>query len=66
MEKSLTRFDRQVPPDGGRALRFDQVAFAVFDLYLLARPGAEAEYADAEKEVAKAYLETLDPTIWSR
>ncbi|SEK71330.1 mannonate dehydratase [Halomonas daqiaonensis] len=49
-------------PDGALALRFDQVAFAAFDLYLLKRPGAEAEYADAEKAEAWAYLEALDAT----
>ncbi|GEK74196.1 MULTISPECIES: mannonate dehydratase [Halomonas] len=47
-------------PDGGLALRFDQVAFAAFDLYLLARPGAEAEYSDAEKTEARAYFDDLD------
>lgn len=47
-------------PDGALALRFDQVAFAAFDLYLLQRPGAEAEYTGAEKEEVRAYLDGLD------
>ncbi|MCH4565318.1 mannonate dehydratase [Halomonas sp. EGI 63088] len=47
-------------PDGALALRFDQVAFAAFDLYLLRRPGAEAEYGVNEQAAAKAYLEGLD------
>ncbi len=47
-------------PDGGLALRFDQTAFAAFDLYLLARPGAEAEYTEVEKVQAKDYLDGLD------
>ncbi|MEQ5803445.1 mannonate dehydratase [Halomonas sp. H10-9-1] len=47
-------------PDGALALRFDQVAFAAFDLYLLQRPGAEAEYTGAEKKEARAYLDGLD------
>ncbi len=47
-------------PDGGLALRFDQVAFAAFDLFLLARPGAEAEYSDAEQAEARAYFDDLD------
>ncbi|MDT8893063.1 mannonate dehydratase [Halomonas sp. I1] len=47
-------------PDGGLALRFDQTAFAAFDLYLLARPGAEAEYSDADKAKARDYLDGLD------
>ncbi|MFM9271996.1 mannonate dehydratase [Halomonas elongata] len=46
-------------PDGGLALRFDQLAFAAFDLYLLARPGAEDEYSDAERAEARAYLDEL-------
>ncbi|RCV88669.1 mannonate dehydratase [Billgrantia montanilacus] len=46
-------------PDGALALRFDQVAFAAFDLYLLARPGAENDYSDIEQREARDYLETL-------
>ena len=37
-------------PNGARALRFDQVRFAAFDLFILERPGAEAEYSEAEAE----------------
>ena len=47
-------------PDGALALRFDQVAFAAFDLYLLERPGADAEYSAEEKKQAHCYLEGLD------
>ncbi|PMR72494.1 mannonate dehydratase [Billgrantia endophytica] len=47
-------------PDGALALRFDQMAFAAFDLYLLQRPGAEAEYDAAEKRAARAHLDSLD------
>ncbi|MBZ5486546.1 mannonate dehydratase [Halomonas aquamarina] len=47
-------------PDGALALRFDQTAFAAFDLYLLARPGAEAEYSEEDQRAARQYLETLD------
>ncbi|WP_016855206.1 mannonate dehydratase [Halomonas smyrnensis] len=56
-----TRTDlRWAMPDGALALRFDQVAFAAFDLYLLARPGVEGEYSDDEKAAARAYLDGLD------
>lgn len=47
-------------PDGARALRFDQTAFAAFDLYLLERPGALAEYSEADQREARRYLESLD------
>lgn len=47
-------------PDGALALRFEQVAFAAFDLYLLQRPGAEDEYSAEEKTQAAQYLDGLD------
>ena len=45
--------------DGSKALRFDVIAFAAFELYLLQRPGAVDSYPEAIKEEAKAYLEKL-------
>ena len=55
-----TRTDlRFALPDGRWALRFDQEAFAAFDLVLLAREGAAAEYTSDEVEAAHAYAARL-------
>jgi mannonate dehydratase len=55
-----TRTDlRYVLSDGGWALRFDQDAFAAFDLFILNRAGAEAEYDDAATARARAYYGCL-------
>jgi mannonate dehydratase len=55
-----TRTDlRYVLSDGGWALRFDQDAFAAFDLFILARAGAAAEYDDEETARARTYYDDL-------
>ncbi|KEY57157.1 mannonate dehydratase [Serratia sp. DD3] len=48
-------------PDGSKALRFDQIAFAAFELYILKRPGAQADYAKQEQEQALEYFNNMSP-----
>lgn len=43
--------------NGAKALRFEMKAIAAFDLHILQRPGAEAEYSESMKQKAKAYFD---------
>lgn len=46
-------------PDGSRALRFDQIAFGAFELHILKRKGAEADYSEDEQRQALDYFNNM-------
>lgn len=52
--------------NGALALRFDAVDFAAYDVFVLRRPGAEADYSPARIAEAKARLAKLDDAAISR
>ena len=47
-------------PDGSKALRFDAIAFAAFDLFILKRKDGEREYSPQRVEEAKAFFSKMN------
>ncbi|KOC91036.1 mannonate dehydratase [Winslowiella iniecta] len=55
-----TRTDLEYPlADGSKALRFDFVAFAAFELHILQRPGAQQDYSAGEQQQAADYFAAM-------
>lgn len=55
-----TRTDLAYPlPDGSKALRFDRLDFVGFDLFVVQRPEAKAEYTAEEQAKATSHWQTL-------
>lgn len=58
-----TRTDLRYPLSSGAfALRFDQSEFAAFDLFMLQRKGAEADYTTEQQRQARATFDAMSDT----
>jgi mannonate dehydratase len=47
-------------PDGSISMRFEAAALAAFDLFLLKRPGAEADWTEEQQRAAHLRLQAMD------
>jgi len=58
LDWTRTSLDYEVE-DGSKALRFDAVAFAAFELFLLKRPEAKNTYSETQISEARKYVEKI-------
>lgn len=65
MDWTRTELEHKLP-DGSEALYFERAAFAAFDLHILQRPGAEADYSEAERAAAAAHYAAMDEAAIER
>ncbi|WP_461791758.1 mannonate dehydratase [Pedobacter sp.] len=58
LDWTRTHLDYRLP-NGASSLRYDAIALAAFDLFILEREGAKADFSSAMQQKALAYLESI-------
>ncbi|WP_113639545.1 mannonate dehydratase [Nubsella zeaxanthinifaciens] len=58
LDWTRTHLDYRLP-NGASSLRYDAIALAAFDLFILEREGAKADFSPAIQQKALAYLENI-------
>ena len=53
-------------PDGSITMRLDPIAMAAFDLFVLARPDAEADWTDGQQRAAHTLFRSMSPADLDR